>query len=96
MKNKAYPYCTPPQMNNLKEMINRLAVEKADDTAFVYPCESGEMHKTYYDFKEDVYAFGAWMYSKKIIDLFLKSIDHILVCNHNILKSNVPYFCNST
>ncbi|SEQ70567.1 long-chain acyl-CoA synthetase [Lachnospiraceae bacterium NE2001] len=68
MKNKAYPYCTPPQMNNLKEMINRLAVEKADDTAFVYPCESGEMHKTYYDFKEDVYAFGAWMYSKKIID----------------------------
>lgn len=55
-------------MSNLKEMINRLAVEKADDTAFVYPCESGEMRKTYYDFKEDIYAFGAWMYSKKIID----------------------------
>lgn len=68
MKNKAYPFYAPPQMSDLKEMVNRLAVEKADDTAFVYPCESGEMRKTYYDFKEDIYAFGAWMYSKKIID----------------------------
>ena len=28
MKNKAYPYYSVPNMTNLKEMLNRLAVEK--------------------------------------------------------------------
>ena len=68
MKNKAYPYYNPPQITNLKNMINKRAVENANDTAFVYPCETGEMKKTFLDLKEDVDAFGAWMYHKKIKD----------------------------
>ena len=86
MKNKAYPYCSVPQMANIKEMLNRLAVEKPHNTAFVYPCESGEMKKTYYDFKEDVYAFGAWLYSKKYKN------KHIAIVGENSYEWLVVYF----
>lgn len=68
MRNKAYPYCEVVEIANLKEMVQKKAIEKPHMTAFVYPCESGEMKKTYADFNEDINAFGAWMYSKKIID----------------------------
>ena len=87
MKNKAYPYCTPPQISNIKEMLNRVAVEKPDSTAFVYPCETGEMKKTYLDFKEDVYAFGTWLYSKKY-----KGGKHIAVVGENSYEWLVVYF----
>ena len=86
MKNKAYPYYSVPNMTNLKEMLNRLAVEKPHNTAFVYPCESGEMKKTYYDFKEDVYAFGAWLYSKKYKN------KHIAIVGENSYEWLVVYF----
>ncbi len=86
MKNKAYPYYSVPNMTNLKEMLNRLAVEKPHNTAFVYPCESGEMKKTYYDLKEDVYAFGAWLYSKKYKN------KHIAIVGENSYEWLVVYF----
>ena len=68
MKNKPYPYCNVPEMKDIKDMIFRNAQEIPDKTAFVYPCESGEMKKTFLDLKDDVVAFGSWMYSKKLKD----------------------------
>ena len=68
MKNKPYPYCNVPDMRDIKDMIFRNAQEIPDKTAFVYPCESGEMKKTFLDLKDDVVAFGSWMYSKKLKD----------------------------
>ena len=68
MKNKPYPYCNVPDMRDIKDMIFRNAQEIPDKTAFVYPCESGEMKKTFLDLKDDVVAFGSWMYSKKLTD----------------------------
>ena len=47
MKNKAYPYYTLPEITDLKDMINSKAYTQPDYTAFVYPCDSGEMKKTY-------------------------------------------------
>ena len=86
MKNKAYPYYNPPQITNLKNMINKRAVENANDTAFVYPCETGEMKKTFLDLKEDVDAFGAWMYHKKIKD------KHVAIVGENSYEWLVAYF----
>ncbi|MBO4591073.1 MAG: acyl--CoA ligase, partial [Eubacterium sp.] len=68
MKNKPYPYFDVPEMNDIKDMIFRNAREIPDYTAFVYPCETGEMRKTFLDLKDDVVAFGTWMYSKKLKD----------------------------
>ena len=65
MKNKPYPYEEVYEMANLKDMIDEKALTQARLTAFVYPCDTGEMRKTYFDVREDVNAFGAWMYSKK-------------------------------
>ena len=64
MKNKEYPYYDVPQMADLKEMIWNKAKTMPDKTAFIYPCETGELKKTYYDLYEDVNAFGTWMYSE--------------------------------
>jgi len=86
MKNKAYPYYNPPQITNLKNMINRRATESANETAFVYPCETGEMKKTFLDLKEDVDAFGAWMYNKKIKD------KHVAIVGENSYEWLVAYF----
>ncbi|MCR4846044.1 MAG: AMP-binding protein [Eubacterium sp.] len=66
MKNKAYPYYTLPEITDLKDMINSKAYTQPDYTAFVYPCDSGEMKKTYEDLKSDINALGTWMYHKKI------------------------------
>ena len=66
MKNREYPYYDVPQMSDLKDMINRNAAEKPDQTAFMYPIETGEMKKSFLNLKEDVEAFGTWMYQKKI------------------------------
>ena len=81
MKNKAYPYYNPPQITNLKNMINRRATESANETAFVYPCETGEMKKTFLDLKED-----AWMYNKKIKD------KHVAIVGENSYEWLVAYF----
>ena len=86
MKNRPYPYCNPPEMLDLKDMLRRLMAEQHDDTAFVYPCETGEMKKTYFDFYEDVLAFGTWMYSKKIKD------KHVAIIGENSYEWLVTYF----
>lgn len=86
MKNRAYPYCNPPQMTDLKNMIERQAIEHPNDTAFVYPCETGEMRKTYLDLKEDVIAFGTWMYHKKIRD------KRVAIIGENSYEWLVAYF----
>ena len=66
MRNKPYEYYNVPEMKDLKEMINRNADQIPDNTAFIYPCETGEMKKSYLDLKNDIDAFGTWMYDKKI------------------------------
>ena len=66
MKNKSYPYYEVPQMNDLRDMLDKKALEQPNDIAFVYPCESGEMRKTYTDLRNDVIAIGTWIYNKKI------------------------------
>ena len=86
MKNKPYPFYEPPIMNDLKHLLNRQADEHPDETAFVYPCETGEMKKTYLDFKEDVNALGAWMYQKKIKD------KHVAIIGENSYEWLVAYF----
>ncbi len=86
MKNKQYPFYEVSEMKNLREMINKKAAYIPDMTAFVYPCETGEMRKTYLDLKEDVDAFGAWMYSKKLKD------KHIAIIGENSYEWLVAYF----
>ncbi len=86
MKNKAYPYYNVPQMLDLKDMMNRLLREKPEQTAFVYPCESGEMKKSYSDFYEDINAFGTWMYKKGIKGA------HVGIIGENSYEWLVTYF----
>ena len=53
-------------MSDLKDMIDKKALNRPNDIAFVYPCESGEMRKTYMDLRNDVMAMGTWIYNKKL------------------------------
>jgi long-chain acyl-CoA synthetase len=69
MKNKKYPYYDVLEdISDLKDLILTKASDSPDKIAFVYPCETGEMRKTYHDLKEDINAFGTWMYKNKIKD----------------------------
>ena len=69
MKNKKYPYYDALEdISDLKDLILTKAADSPDKIAFVYPCETGEMRKTYHDLKEDINAFGTWMYKNKIKD----------------------------
>ena len=69
MKNKKYPYYDVLEdVSDLKDLILTKAADAPDKIAFVYPCETGEMRKTYHDLKEDINAFGTWMYKNKIKD----------------------------
>ena len=78
MKNKAYPlYDSLKQISDLKEMIRIKAEQQPEKTAFVYPCNSGEMKKSYGDLESDVNALGAWMYDKKLKD------KHIAIIGEN-------------
>ena len=86
MKNRPYAYYDVHEMTDLKDMINKKAKLQPDMTAFVYPCETGEMRKTYLDLKEDVDAFGAWMYSKKIQN------KHVAIIGENSYEWLVAYF----
>ena len=68
MKNKKYPYYDVLEdISDLKDLILTKAADAPDKIAFVYPCETGEMRKTYHDLKEDINAFGTWMYKNDII-----------------------------
>ena len=87
MKNKKYPlYDTLEDISDLKDLILTKAVDFPDKIAFVYPCETGEMRKTFSDLKEDVNAFGTWMYSKKIKD------KHVAIIGKNSYEWLVAYF----
>ncbi|MBO4862927.1 MAG: AMP-binding protein [Eubacterium sp.] len=86
MKNKAYDFYDVTEISNLKEMIDKKANLMPDMTAFVYPCATGEMKKTYFDLREDVNAFGAWMYSKKIKN------KHVGLIGENSYEWLVVYF----
>ena len=88
MKNKNYEYYKTTEISNLKEMITIKAQEMPDKTAFVYPCETGEMKKTYLDFLNDVNAFGAWMYSKKIKD------KHVAIIGENSYEWLVTFLAS--
>jgi len=69
MKNKKYPYYdTLEDITDLKDMVLSKAADIPEKIAFVYPCETGEMRKTYSDLKEDINAFGTWLYKNKIKD----------------------------
>ena len=69
MKNKKYPlYDTLEEISDLKDLVLTKASDLPDKIAFVYPCETGEMRKTYSDLKEDINAFGTWLYKNKIKD----------------------------
>ena len=69
MKNKKYPYYDSLEdITDLKDLILTKAANSPEKIAFVYPCETGEMRKTYHDVKEDINAFGTWMYKNKIKD----------------------------
>lgn len=69
MKNKKYPlYDTLEEITDLKDLVLTKASDLPNKIAFVYPCETGEMRKTFSDLKEDINAFGTWMYKHKMID----------------------------
>ncbi len=87
MKNKKYPlYDTLEDISDLKDLILTKAVDFPDKIAFVYPCETGEMRKTFSDLREDVNAFGTWMYSKKIKD------KHVAIIGKNSYEWLVAFF----
>ena len=86
MKNKAYDYCEVTEIKDLKEMLYKKATECPDNTAFIYPCESGEMKKTFLDLYEDVNAMGTWLYSKKIKN------KRVAVIGENSYEWLVTYF----
>ena len=87
MRNKPYPYEEVYEMANLKDMIDQKALTQARLTAFVYPCDTGEMRKTYFDVREDVNAFGAWMYSKKI-----RGGKHCMILGENSYEWLIAFF----
>ncbi|MBP5565513.1 MAG: hypothetical protein J6X45_07315, partial [Lachnospiraceae bacterium] len=61
MKNKNYPlYDTLEDITDLKDLVLTKASDMPEKIAFVYPCETGEMRKTFADLKEDINAFGTW------------------------------------
>ncbi|MCR5847787.1 MAG: AMP-binding protein [Lachnospiraceae bacterium] len=69
MKNKKYPlYDTLEDITDLKDLVLTKAADSPEKIAFVYPCETGEMRKTFSDLKEDINAFGTWMYKNNIKD----------------------------
>ncbi len=86
MRNKEYPYENVTQIEDLKEMILKKAHDIPDKTAFIYPCESGEMRKSYRDLSEDINAFGEWMYHKKIKD------KHVAIIGENSYEWLIVYF----
>ena len=86
MKNKEYPYEDVPHITDLKDMLQQKALLMPDSTAFVYPCESGEMRKTFADLYDDVQAFGEWMYHKKMKD------KHIAIIGENSYEWLVVFF----
>ena len=52
MRNKPYPlYDTLEDITDLKDLVLTQAADKPDKIAFVYPCETGEMRKTFSDLK---------------------------------------------
>ncbi len=86
MKNRPYPfYDTLEDITDLKDLLNKREAEIPEKTAVVYPCESGEMKKTYKDLAEDVRAMGNWMYDKKIKD------KHIAIIGENSYEWLVIY-----
>ena len=88
MKNREYPYYNVTEIVDLKDMLYKKAETMPDKTSFIYPCESGEMKKTYADLLEDVNAFGTWMYSKKIID------KHVGILGENSYEWLVTYLAS--
>ena len=86
MRNKEYPYEDVPHISDLKDMLQQKAMLMPDATAFIYPCESGEMRKTYGDLHDDVNAFGEWMYHKKIRD------KHVAIIGENSYEWLIAYF----
>lgn len=87
IKNKNYPYEEVYELVNLKDMLIQKVLLQPQLTAFVYPCSTGEMRKTYFDVKEDVDAFGAWMYSKKI-----RGGKHVVITGENSYEWLVAFF----
>ena len=86
MKNKPYPYYDVPQMNDLKDMLLKKAALEPNLTAFVYPCETGEMKKSYKDLLDDVNAMGTWIYNKKLKN------KHVGLIGENSYEWLVVYF----
>ena len=87
MKNKQYPYYNDLEdISDLKDLVLTKASDFSDKIAFVYPCETGEMRKTFSDFKEDINAFGTWMYKKNIKD------KHVAIIGKNSYEWLVAFF----
>ena len=87
MKNKKYPlYDTLEDITDLKDLVLTKAADLPDKIAFVYPCETGEMRKTFSDLKEDINAMGTWMYKNDIID------KHVAIIGKNSYEWLVTFF----
>ncbi len=86
MKNRPYPlYDSLKDISDLKELVTRQASEIPEKTAFVYPCETGEMKKSFQDLADDVSAIGTFMYDKKMKD------KHIAIIGENSYEWLVTY-----
>jgi long-chain acyl-CoA synthetase len=86
IKNRPYPlYDSLKDISDLKELVTRQASEIPEKTAFVYPCATGEMKKSFQDLADDVSAIGTFMYDKKMKD------KHIAIIGENSYEWLVTY-----
>ena len=86
IKNKEYPYYELPEIKDLKDMIQQKALALAKLPAFVYPGKNGNITKTYSELRDDINAFGTWLYSKKFKN------SHIAIIGENSYEWLVAFF----
>lgn len=86
MANKKYPYYTVPDPDDLKELVEFCAKEYGEKTAFWYKKKGDEVKKSFKQLKQDIDAFGTYLYS-----LGFKE-KHIAIIGENSYEWIVSYF----
>lgn len=67
MKNKPYPLYSPPEIIDLKEMVNNHAQKNANKTIFSFSAgRDNIINKTYNDVYNDINALGTYIYSNNL------------------------------
>ncbi len=86
MKNKAYPYYSAPDLENLQQLISYCADTYGEKTAFHFLRKQKEIKKSYKEFFEDITAFSRYL----IRNGYKRT--HIALLGENSYEWLVSYF----